>query len=304
MPCMNRIDRLFGILLRLQRRGRVRALDLAQHFEVSERTIYRDIAALNELGVPIISLPNTGYELPEGFNLPPLFFTAGEAGALALAVQLLLAQTTGATSQDAERALAKILVILPHELRQRIQELGKVVRFYTADRPFDLDDPRVLQLHQAIAARQLVQLRYHSYRGDERLDRAVEPETLTFHKGAWYVSGYCRLRHAPRSFRLDRIDALHVLDEHFIPRAVTQIPQEPVLVRVRFARTVLRWVRERQHFGYIADEEEQVLRYAVTDPSEMVPWLLSWGASAEVLEPAALRSCLREEAQKLTAILT
>jgi len=79
LVAMNRVDRLFGILLRLQRHRRVRAQDLARHFEVSERTIYRDIAALNELGVPIISLPNAGYELPAGFSLPPLFFTSGEA---------------------------------------------------------------------------------------------------------------------------------------------------------------------------------------------------------------------------------
>jgi predicted DNA-binding transcriptional regulator YafY len=92
--------------LRLQRRGRLRAHDLARHFEVSERTVYRDIAALNELGVPIISLPNSGYELPPGCNLPPLFFTSGEAGALALAVQLLLVSTMLGKLQAADRAEA------------------------------------------------------------------------------------------------------------------------------------------------------------------------------------------------------
>jgi predicted DNA-binding transcriptional regulator YafY len=178
---MNRIDRLFGILLRLQRAGRIRAQDLARHFEVSERTIYRDIAALNELGVPIISLPNAGYELPAGFSLPPLFFAPGEAAALALAVQLLLAQTTGATSQDAERALMKIAAILPRELRARVDELSAVVRFY----------------------------------------------------------------------------------------------------------------------ANVADEADGVLRYAVTDPAEMLPWLLSWGANAEVLEPEALRERVREEMRRL-----
>lgn len=181
---MNRTDRLFGILLRLQRHGRVRAQDLAGHFEVSERTIYRDIAALSELGVPIIALPNVGYELPARFALPPLFFTSGEAGAIALAVQLLLAQTTGVTSRDAERALTKILAILPRELRQRTDELSAIVRFYAGDRPFTLDDPRLTQLQQAIAARRVVPLRYHTYRTDERLDREVEPDSLTYHDGA------------------------------------------------------------------------------------------------------------------------
>ena len=72
---MNRIDRLFAILLLIQRKRRVRAIDLAQAFEVSERTIYRDMAALSESGVPIVALPGAGYELVEGYYLPPLLFT-------------------------------------------------------------------------------------------------------------------------------------------------------------------------------------------------------------------------------------
>lgn len=258
---MNRIDRLFGILLRLQRAGSIRAQDLARHFEVSERTIYRDIAALNELGVPIISLPNAGYELPAGFNLPPLFFTSGEAGALALAVQLLLAQTKGTTSQDAERALTKIAAILPRELRGRVDQLSAVVRFYAADCPFDLDDQRLLALQRAIAERRVVALRYHSYRGNKTLEREVEPDGLTYNHGVWYLGGYCRLRQGQRSFRLDRVDALHVLDATFQPRAVEQPSPTPTTVRVRFAPSALRWVRERQHFGYIAGEADDVFHW-------------------------------------------
>lgn len=301
---MNRIDRLFGILLRLQRRTRVRAQDLARHFEVSERTIYRDIAALNELGVPIISLPNAGYELPPAFRLPPLFFTPGEAGALALAVQLFLAQTSGATSQDAERALTKIMVILPPELRSRVDALTAVVQFYAADRPFDLEDPRLLALQRAIAERRVVALRYHSYRANETLAREVEPDQLTHHHGVWYLGGYCLLRQDQRSFRLDRIDELRVLETTFQPRTAAAPPAAPATVRVRFDPSVLRWVRERQHFGYVADEADGVLRYAVSDLAELLPWLLSWGARAEVLEPEALRERVREEAAKLVAILT
>lgn len=75
-------------------------------------------------------------------------------------------------------------------------------------------------------------------------------------------------------------------------------------MRIRFVAATLCWVRERQHFGYIAEESDGVLRYAVADPFEMVPWLLSWGSSAEVLEPTALRQRVRAEAQKLLKILT
>jgi predicted DNA-binding transcriptional regulator YafY len=301
---MNRVDRLFGILLRLQRRGRVRAQDLARHFEVSERTIYRDIAALNELGVPIVSLPNVGYELPPGFSLPPLFFTPGEAGALALAVRLLLAQAAGRTSADAERALAKVLAILPPELRRRVDAQSEVVRFFGEECPLDLDDPRLAELQRAVAGRLVVALRYHSFRGDELLEREVEPEALTYHRGTWYLGAYCRLRQAPRSFRLDRVEGLRVTGESFEPRQAAVASDSPTVVRVRFAEGALRWVRERQHFGFAADEGAGVLRYAVADPGEMLPWLLSWGAAAEVIEPESLRARVREEACRLLEILT
>lgn len=301
---MNRIDRLFGILLRLQRRGRVRAVELARHFEVSERTIYRDIAALNELGLPVVSLPGAGYELPASFSLPPLFFTPGEARALALAVRLLLAQTRGATSQDAAGALAKVVAVLPRDLREQVEDLGAVVQFYAAERPFDLDDPRLALLRRAIADRRVVRLGYHSLRGDERLERAVEPDALVYNQGAWYLGGFCRLRGAPRSFRLDRVDVLELLDERFAPRPAAPAAATPVIVRVRFDAAATRWVRERQHFGYQADEAGGVMRYAVADPPEMLPWLLSWGARAEVLEPEWLRGRVRDELRALLALLT
>ncbi len=92
---MNRIDRLFGILLQLQHRRRVRAQDLAAIFEVSERTIYRGMTALSEVGVPIVALPGERYELMEGYHLRPLVFTSDEAGALSLAAQMFLSQASG-----------------------------------------------------------------------------------------------------------------------------------------------------------------------------------------------------------------
>jgi predicted DNA-binding transcriptional regulator YafY len=300
---MNRIDRLFGILLRLQRRRVVRAHDLAQHFAVSERTIYRDIAALNELGVPILSQPNAGYRLPEGFSLPPLLFTPGEAGAVALAVHLLLAQTTGTTNQDAERALAKIFAVLPADLRAQIDDLRTIIQFYALERPFDLTDPRLHLVHQAIRERRVIALRYHSYQDNAPTSRDIEPSTLTAHHGVWYINAYCRLRQATRSFRLDRIETLALTETIFQPQVELPRPVEPVVVRIRFAPGVLRWVRERQHFGFVA-EQDDVCTYQVIDPTEMLPWILSWGAQAEVLSPTSLRNRVRSELQLLLEILT
>ena len=208
-----------------------------------------------------------------------------------------------ATSQDAERALAKITVMLPRKLRSQIDARSAIIRFYATDRPFDLDDPRLGLLHQAIAERRVVALQYHSYRSGEQRAREIEPATLTYHQGVWYIGAYCRLRQAPRSFRLDRVDELHLCATTFGPRSDHEPVVEAVRVQIRFAPSIIRWVHERQHFGYVA-EEGAVMRYAVTDPQEMLPWILSWGAQVEVLEPATLRAQIRDEARKLLEILT
>jgi predicted DNA-binding transcriptional regulator YafY len=105
---MNRTDRLFGIALQLQSASVVRARDLAAAFEVSERTIYRDMQALSELGVPIVATPGEGYSLAEGYYLPPLIFTTDEAAALFLSAQLLSSQATGKLQHDVSEATKKI----------------------------------------------------------------------------------------------------------------------------------------------------------------------------------------------------
>src|SRR5688572_24289103 len=126
---MKRSDRLFALLLLLQVGRRVRARDLAARLEVSERTVYRDVAALSEAGVPVVALPGAGYELAEGFYLPPLVFTPGEAGALSLGARLLAAQTSGRLPRDAERALEKIAAVLPAATRREVERLTEVIGF-------------------------------------------------------------------------------------------------------------------------------------------------------------------------------
>ena len=121
---MNRIDRLFAILLSLQHKRRVRAQDLARQFEVSKRTIYRDLSALNQMGIPIAAMAGEGFELVEGFYLPPLMFKEDEAVALSLGLRLLTQQAAGSLTQSAGSALAKIKVTLPEQVRASIREAG------------------------------------------------------------------------------------------------------------------------------------------------------------------------------------
>ena len=313
---MKRLDRQFAILVALQARRRVTARDLAQRLEVTERTIYRDVAALSETGVPIVSLPGFGYELSPGFFLPPLVFTPDEASALSLGARLLAARAIGRLPQDATRALEKVSAVLPAAARSEVDRLSSVISFMTRGRPFDLDDPRLRLLQDAIGDRSVLRLRYHAYGSGDVTERDVEPLQLRY-AGGWYLSAYCRRRAGLRDFRLERIDHLDVLSERFTPRAeldgaaplrgnrAANLTADPLTtVRIRVFSDSVRWVREWQHQGLVEEEPPApdgsvVMRYAVEAPLEMRPWLFSWGAAAIVLEPASLRAAQRAEAERL-----
>jgi predicted DNA-binding transcriptional regulator YafY len=312
---VNRVDRLFAVLLLLQGRRRVRARDIAARLEVSERTVYRDVAALAEAGVPVVALPGAGYELAEGFYLPPLVFTPAEAAALSLGARLLAAQAAGRLPQDAQRALEKIAAVLPEAARREVERLTGVIAFLSRRQPFDLDDPLLRELQAAIVERRVVHLRYHAFSTGEVSEREVEPLRLHYAGGAWYLNAYCRARGGVRDFRLERIDEAQVLPATFAPRDVAQgpssragaaapAPERLTVVRVRFAPEVVRWVREWQPQGFVAEEPSEadgsvVMRYGVEAPLELRPWLFSWGAAAEALEPAVLREAQRDEARRL-----
>lgn len=307
---MKRIDRLFAILLCLQKQKRVRSQDLASKFEVSQRTIYRDILALNEGGVPIVSLPGEGYELLAGYYLPPLNFSDSEALALILGTQLLRQQAAGSVTAGAQGALDKITAALPKSVRARVESLTSIISFLSQPDRFNLDDPHLLTLQRAIQEQRVVQLRYHGIDRDAATERVIEPHRLFYAGGIWYVEGYCRLRRDLRVFRLSRVEKLALGAATFGKRVwVRKMPTEGIVVRIRFSVTILRWIRERQHYTFQEEEsgsgaDGAIMTYQVRKMAEIMPWVLSWGAGAEVLAPPELREQIYREAEKLSKMLT
>ncbi|HAV78388.1 MAG TPA: hypothetical protein DCX53_13655 [Anaerolineae bacterium] len=305
---MNRIDRLFAILLNLQHKRRLRAQDLAGQFEVSKRTIYRDMSALNQMGVPIAAMPGEGFELVEGYYIPPLMFTENEAVAMILGSRLLSQQAAGSLTQGAESALAKISVALPELVRARAKALTNIISFITPNLKFDLDDPQLIIIQRAIQEKRVIHIRYHGYQKDMITERDVEPHQLFYSDGIWYLEGYCRLRKDIREFRLSRIEKMTALTETFFKkRAGKAGEQKRIEIRVRFSKNIVRWVRERQHYGFQREEnlpDGVVMTYDLHDVSEITAWILGWGDKAEVLSPDILRKNLHETAQKLANLLT
>jgi predicted DNA-binding transcriptional regulator YafY len=306
---MNRIDRLFAMLLALQSNRRIRSQDLADKFEVSKRTIYRDILALSEGGVPVVSLPGEGYELMDGYYIPPLNFTETEAVALILGTQLLKQQAAGSVTAGAEQALEKINTALPKNVRERVKALTSIIGFITGKDRFNLDDPRLMILQKAIQSGRVIHLRYHGFDRNKPTKRIVEPYQLYYAMGAWYMEGFCRLRKEMRTFRLSRVEKLTLGADSFVKRDHERKRSDEIVnVKIQFDEKIVRWVRERQHYGFMKERAAgnkggAIMTYQVLRLTDIMPWVLSWGTGAEVLSPQEFREIIKTEVTKLANML-
>ncbi|MCP1200161.1 YafY family protein [Notoacmeibacter sp. MSK16QG-6] len=201
---MRRADRLFMIVQAL-RRGRVlTAKALATELEVSERTIYRDIADLQGAGVPIDGEAGVGYVMRPGFDLPPLMFTIEEVSALAAGVRMIMAFGGDVMSSAARGALDKIETVLPEDRARAADGLRLFVP------PFLIDPPHralIDRINGAVERNEVIELDYAD-EAKARTKRCVRPLALVFWGKAWTLIGWCELRNDFRMFRVDRIDRL------------------------------------------------------------------------------------------------
>lgn len=297
---------MLAIVLELQARGQARAEDLAGIFEVSKRTIYRDITSLSEAKVPIVASPGTGYRLMEGYFLPPLSFTPDEAAMLVLGAQAVRFAVDAESREAARVALRKLEAVLPPASRERVNELYESMRIFGGWASPE-DGNKVGALRAAILDRRVARLRYHSPRHDAAMDRDVEPYALVFYRGVWHLQAWCRLRNDMREFRLDRVDGLTILKDGFVrdpARAEIRRNRDgrTLVVRVRFSPHTVRWVREERHWGFRAEEPGGVMVFAVEQPEDIAPWLLRWGADAEVLDPDAVRLAVARRARAVAEL--
>jgi len=138
--------------------------------------------------------------------------------------------------------------------------------------------------------------------------RKVEPRRFAYANGTWRLTAHCQERQEVRTFRLDRIEHLEARFETFRARPSAASPEAPTIeVSVRFQSDISRWVRERQHWSFVAEEASNdalLAHYRPLDLNEIAPWLLGSGTAAEVIAPQELRDHLREEARSLSDMLT
>jgi predicted DNA-binding transcriptional regulator YafY len=214
-----RLSRLTAILTQLQTKRLLTATTLAEKFNVSIRTIYRDIRALEQAGVPIITEDGKGYTLMDGYKIPPVMFTESQANALILAEQLVLKNKDTSFIKDYSEAIDKIKAVLRQTDKDKANLLADRTRFeqnINRDRNSNI----ISELQQALTNFHLININYTNEQ-NETTSRIVEPFALISTTENWLLIAWCRLRKEFRYFRLDRISKMLVLTEKFEPHKMT-----------------------------------------------------------------------------------
>ncbi|QYC42258.1 Bifunctional ligase/repressor BirA [Nonomuraea coxensis DSM 45129] len=212
--------RLLSLLSLLQTRRDWPGALLAERLDVSPRTVRRDVDRLRELGYPITAVkgPDGGYRLAPGADLPPLLFDDDQA--VALAIALHQAATTGADiAEAAARALATVRQVMPARLRHRVDALHVTAVEPPATRPRARADSAVLMaISAAVHAREILRFDYASGHEDDAPPRRTEPHHLLTWRGRWYLLAWDLDRHDWRTFRADRITPKIPTGPRFTPR--------------------------------------------------------------------------------------
>jgi predicted DNA-binding transcriptional regulator YafY len=312
---MNRVDRLMAIVMRLQGRRVVRAEDIAAHFEISVRTVYRDIAALGEAGIPILAEPGVGYGLVKGYHLPPVMFTVEEASALFMGGKLVDHLTDDSLRKQMESALMKIRSVLPRDRQDYLDRLERstaVVSRGSNALP-RLSGESLIPIQRALADRRILTMDYQGGQRREMTRRQVEPLGLVYYSDHWHLIAYCRLRRDVRDFRTDRICKLQLENQLFsghddfsLDRYLQAAAHDGKFetARARFRPEVMDRVRREWACRLVEEKEEPegvVVRLLAYSLEWLAGWIFSFGSMAEILAPERLKQLVAAEAERVAA---
>jgi len=208
---VRRADRLLEMIQILRRKKLVRASDLAETFDVSERTIYRDVADLIASGVPIEGEAGVGYVLRAGYDLPPLMFSEAEIEALVLGARIVESWADKELADAAANVIAKVETVIPARLRSYMENTALLAPNEHFKQPMAVD---LGELRTAVRNQRKIQFAYVDGIG-ENSERIVRPLSLAYFGPVWILAAWCELRDDFRTFRVDRMSGFRLTSQTF-----------------------------------------------------------------------------------------
>ena len=301
---MNRIDRLQAILIQLQSKRVITAQEMADRFAVSLRTIYRDIRALEEGGVPIGAEAGIGYFLSEGYHLPPVMFTREEASALLMAGKIFEKHTDKNLQSHFQDALYKVKAVLDMDKKEELEDLESKISIDPFGWQFKDHSANLMvsKIQSILPHKKLAKIIYHASYSGESSERVVEPIGLCFYSNQWHLIAFCQLRNDYRDFRTDRIEKLEIVKGRFsrtdhlsLQNYLDQLQHgtDLQIVKVRFDKEIVKFIDEvKFQFGWVdqvAIENKIEMKFAVMSLDLIARWLLMSGKHFKVVSPDSLK---------------
>lgn len=303
---MKRLDRLNAILIQLQSKRVVKSAEIAERFDISQRTVYRDIRALEEAGIPIGAEAGTGYFLMENFQLPPIMFTNDEASAIVLGEKLVEKMSDEQIKKQYQSAAFKIKAVLKPNDKDYLEKLNEKVSVYNwANADGKSKQLFINEIQQALVNKQVLGICYQKKNCAESGYREVEPVGLCNYGSRWHLFAWCRQRNDYRDFRLDRIKSLQVTDkrfaekqhisiEEFVQRSSSSESNVHITIIISPERKIN--IDESKYFYGFIDEkpigDQYQMKFINSDLQGFAKWLLGTRSLAQVIEPPELITIL------------
>ncbi|WP_333820773.1 helix-turn-helix transcriptional regulator, partial [Ohtaekwangia sp.] len=315
---MNRIDRLTAILIHLQSKRVVKAEEMAERFEISLRTVYRDVKALMEAGVPIGSEAGKGYFIVDGFHLPPVMFTQEEASAMLVASKLVERMTDKSIQKTFESALMKIKAVLNDNEKDHLENLQTYIQVFRGSpmsQKEEFPDNFMTDIQKAIVNKHVLRIDYSSNNQGELTDREIEPIGLFYYSFAWHLIAWCRLRNGYRDFRTDRIINLKNTSCTFDDRSRFTLQEyleslkhsnrDMHEVKLLFDKPVTGYMSHAKHYyGLVSEEDlgDKVrMNFLVGNLRYFCRGILMQGNTVEIEYPEEAKAIAQELVEELYA---
>lgn len=307
---MNRFDRLTAILIHLQSKKLVVAQEIADRFEISLRTVYRDIRSLEQAGVPILGEKGLGYSIMEGYRLPPVMFTEEEVIAFLMAEKVLENHADIQNSERFKSAMFKVRAVLRNAQKKVLEDMEEsiAVKHKNSEHNFLINDTLPL-LIKSISEKITLRANYATEEGP--VERDIEPIGIFHENGGWNAIAYCHLLKDYRHFRVERILALSQTGKTFHKQHKTLAaylekvkPNEqtfPAVIEVK--NEMARYLQQQKFdYGFKSEKEGKTHTRMVFDApciQAFSRWYVTFGDHAKIIEPASLKTLLKERLENL-----
>jgi predicted DNA-binding transcriptional regulator YafY len=299
---MNRIDRVSAILIQLQSRRVVKAIDIAERFNISLRTVYRDVKTLEEAGIPIIGEAGVGYSIMDGYRLPPVMFTREEATAFLTAEKFVEKLTDTSTMEHHKSAMYKIRAILKTPEKNLLEDIDGKIEVLRSHSQLRVDNKDHIQtLLNSIAKKSVLTIDYFANHSQEHTTRDIEPIGIFYKDSFWHLIAFCRMRADYRDFRIDRINCVLVTDKIFDNRhptlkayiAQTAKEQELDLVVIRVDKSIHNHLEYQKYYsGFVSEKtigSEIEMTFLTGSLEGFARWFMMFGDKAEIISPDGLK---------------